>query len=199
MAGLSIKLYSSNPSKPGIVRRTRGCPRGGDRCSLRWWMKHARSSILRFRSTSLSPMRYRVRYLDAYVSSLRLKTRFCAFATLRPNNLWAIRKSRWRSLRVNPPNLVTQRYRKAVPHGRTARVQPSGAGPPDRHQPNSGPPAGCTTRVGGSPSSGWAPPSLTLSSARKGKTGELMRSSMVLMAVDVVRSVLSILHCSTVP
>ena len=51
-----------------------------------------------------------------------------------------------------------RQYRTAVPHGRAVRVQPCGAGPPYRHQPNSGPSAGCTTQVGGAPTSGGGAP-----------------------------------------
>ena len=107
------------------MRRTRGSPREGDRCTLRWWMKHARSRILRFRSTFLSLMRYQVRYPDAHVASLCLGSRLCALITLRPNGLWAIRKSQWRSLRDNPPKIVAQFYSTSTAErGRAVRPTP---------------------------------------------------------------------------
>ena len=52
------------------MRRTEVGPREGDRHSPRWWMEHARSRALCFRSALLSVSRCRIMYLDTQATSL---------------------------------------------------------------------------------------------------------------------------------
>ena len=162
MVGLSVWLYPSSPSRRGMVRRTRGIPRDGDRRSLCSWTEHACSRVLCFCFAFLSLSRCRVRYLDMQVISLSLSLSLsvwlCAWAILRSHEVRAAGESRWRGLRDNPLDLVAKLYCTAVSYDRTVRVQPRGARPPDLHQPNSGPPAGCTTREEGALTPGRGAP-----------------------------------------